>query len=121
MRTSQIQRMIEKMTISGAVTSQLIQSAYGRVDKQVDLFYLAMQMVQPLNNPDFRGLVEFDPASREAAALSALKEQVLKPADPKNPAYRNAPDVLRAILRIEQELKGRPTRRVAHERAPVAR
>ena len=121
MRTSQIQRMIEKMTISGAVTSSLIQSAYGRVDKQVDLFYLAMQMVQPLNNPDFRGLVEFDPTSREAEALSALKEQVLKPADPKNPSYRNAPDVLRAILRIEQDLKGRPTRRVVAEPAPLAR
>jgi hypothetical protein len=121
MRTSQIQRMIEKMTLSGAVTSQLIRSAYGRVDKQVDLFYLAMQMVQPLNNPDFRGLVEFDPTSREAAALSELKEQVLKPADPQNPAYRNAPDVLRAILRIEQDLRGRPARRVAHAAAPLAR
>jgi serine/threonine protein kinase len=121
MRTSQIQRMIEKMTLSGAVTSHLIQSAFGRVDKQVDLFYLAMQMVQPLNNPDFRGLVEFDPTSREAEALSALKEQVLKPADPQNPVYRSAPDVLRAILRIEQDLKGRPTRRVIYEAAPLAR
>jgi hypothetical protein len=121
MRTSQIQRMIEKMTLSGAVTSQLIRGAYGRVDKQVDLFYLAMQMVQPLNNPDFRGLVEFDPTSREAAALSELKEQVLKPADPQNPAYRNAPDVLRAILGIEQDLRGRPLRRVVQAAAPLAR
>jgi len=121
MRTSQIQRMIEKMTLSGAVTSHLIQSAYGRVDKQVDLFYLAMQMVQPLNNPDFRGLVEFDPTSREADALSTLKEHVLKPADPRNPVFRNAPDVLRAILRIEQDLRGRPARRVAQEPASVGR
>lgn len=121
MRTSQIQRMIEKMTLSGAVTSQLIQGAYGRVDKQVDLFYLAMQMVQPLNNPDFRGLVEFDPTSREAQALSALKEQVLKPPDPQNPTYRNAPDVLRAILAIEQELKGRPMRRMAAATVTVFR
>jgi hypothetical protein len=121
MRTSQIQRMIEKMTLSGAVTSTLIQGAYGRVDKQVDLFYLAMQMVQPLNNPDFRGLVEFDPTSREAAALSALKDQVLKPADPKKPVYKTAADVLRAILRIEQELKGRPAMRPMPEPARVAR
>lgn len=120
MRTSQIQRMIEKMTLSGAVTSQLIQGAYGRVDKQVDLFYLAMQMVQPLNNPDFRGLVAFDPAGREAEALSILKEQVLKPRDPHNPTYRNAPDVLRAILRIEQDLKGRPVRRISQEPAGAA-
>lgn len=121
MRTSQIQRMIEKMTLSGAVTSTLIQGAYGRVDKQVDLFYLAMQMVQPLNNPDFRGLVEFDPTSREAAALSALKEQVLKPADPKKPTYATAVDLLRAIMRIEQELKGRPLVRPIAEPARAVR
>jgi hypothetical protein len=121
MRTSQIQRMIEKMTLSGAVTSTLIQGAYGRVDKQVDLFYLAMQMVQPLNNPDFRGLVEFDPTSREAAALSALKDQVLKPADPKKPVYKTAADVLRAILRIEHELKGRPAMRSMPEPVRIAR
>jgi len=67
------------------------------------------------------GLVEFDPVSREAAALSELKEQVLKPADPQNPTYRNAPDVLRAILGIEQDLKGRPARRLAYAAAPLAR
>ena len=56
---------------------------------------------------------------REAEALSALKEQVLKPPDPQNPTYRNAPDVLRAILRIEQDLKGRPVKRTAPETVTV--
>ena len=78
MRTSQIQRMIEKMTLSGAVTSHLIQSAYGRVDKQVDLFYLAMQMVQPLNNPDFQNQV--------AGAVSTFLQ------DPKSLSVTIAPD-----------------------------
>jgi hypothetical protein len=108
MRTSQIQRMIEKMTLSGAVTSHLIQHAYGRVDKQVDLFYLAMQMTNPLANPDFTGLVTVDPDSKEAAALAVLKEEVLKPRDPQNPTYRTAADVLRAVMRIEQDLKASP-------------
>jgi hypothetical protein len=108
MRTSQIQRMIEKMTLSGAVTSHLIQHAYGRVDKQVDLFYLAMQMTNPLANPDFSGLVTVNPDSKEAAALAVLKEEVLKPRNPQNPTYRTAADVLRAVLRIEQELNGGP-------------
>jgi len=106
MRTSQIQRMIEKMSLSGAVTSQLITGAYGRVDKQVDLFYVAMQMTQPLNNPDFRGLVAFDPTTKEAEALSLLKEEVLKPRDPQRPTYKTAADLFRGLLRIEQELKG---------------
>lgn len=115
MRTSQIQRMIEKMTLSGAVTSQLIQGAYGRVDKQVDLFYLAIQLTNPLANPDFKGLVEMDPDSPEAAALLAVKEEVLKPRDPNRPTYRTAADVLRAILRIEQDLqRGRPPARPAN-------
>jgi len=108
MRTSQIQRMIEKMTLSGAVTSHLIQHAYGRVDKQVDLFYLAMQLTNPLANPDFKGLVEMDPESREAAALGAMKEQVLKPRDPTHPTYRTAADVLRGIIKIEQDIQRGP-------------
>ena len=108
MRTSQIQRMIEKMTLSGAVTSHLIQHAYGRVDKQVDLFYLAMQMTNPLANPDFTGLVTVDPDSKEAAALAVLKEEVLKPRNPQNPTYRTAADVLRTVLRIEQDLRATP-------------
>jgi serine/threonine protein kinase len=121
MRTSQIQRMIEKMTLSGAVTSHLIQSAYGRVDKQVDLFYLAMQLTNPLANPDFKGLVEMDPDSREAAALAAIKDEVLKPRDAARPTYRTAADVLRAILRIEQEIqRGSPAIRLkAQQPAPV--
>ena len=121
MRTSQIQRMIEKMTLSGAVTSHLIQSAYGRVDKQVDLFYLAMQLTNPLANPDFKGLVGMDPASREAAALTAMKDEVLKPRDPTRPTYRTAADVLRAILRIEQEIqRGLPALRpMAQQPEPV--
>ena len=55
MRTSQIQRMLYKMKSSGLVTSQVISEAYQRVDKAVDLFYLAVQMnavrfERPLND-----------------------------------------------------------------------
>ena len=105
MRTSQIQRMLHKMTSTGTVTSQLIHEAYGRVDKQVDLFYLAVQISQPLHNPDLVGLVRYDPSSREAHALSQLTQDILKPADPQNPRYRTAADVLGGIRHIELALR----------------
>jgi len=105
MRTSQIQRMLYKMTATGTVTSQLINGAYGRVDKQVDVFYLAVQISQPLHNPDLVGLVNFDPASRPAQALTRLTHDILKPPDPKNPIYRTAADVLAGVRRIEHEMK----------------
>jgi hypothetical protein len=105
MRTSQIQRMLYKMKSSGLVTSQVISEAYQRVDKAVDLFYLAVQMNQPLNNPDFEGLVHFDVNSREAKGLERLTHDILHPADPAKPPYRTARDVLAGIRTLERSLK----------------
>jgi serine/threonine protein kinase len=100
MRTSQIQRMLEKMTLNGAVTSPILNDAYGKVDKAVDLFYLAVQINSPLSNPDFRGLISFDPDSEEATALAHVTNEVLKPADPSNPHIKTAQDLLHAIRGI---------------------
>ncbi|MDB5331224.1 MAG: hypothetical protein JWP03_2375 [Phycisphaerales bacterium] len=105
MRTSQIQRMLYKMTVTGAVTSQAMHEAYGRVDKQVDLFYLAVQINQPHHNPDLAALVKYDPASFEAAAIGELTKDILKPADPANPKYRTAEAMLDGIYRIKQSLR----------------
>lgn len=102
MRTSQIQRMLRQMTRSGEVTSKLISDAYQRVDKAVDLFYLAVQMNNPLANPDFEGLVKFNPQSREARELAALTQDILKPAVPAAPIFRSAKDILEGICRIEK-------------------
>jgi hypothetical protein len=105
MRTSQIQRMLYKMKSSGLVTSTVISEAYQRVDKAVDLFYLAVQMNQPLNNPDFEGLVQFDVNSPEAKGLEKLTHEILHPADPAKPPYRTARDVLAGIRNLERSLK----------------
>jgi hypothetical protein len=101
MRTSQIQRMLLHMTRSGEVTSRIIADAYARVDKAVDLFYLAVSMNNPSANPDFEGLVDYDPGSKAARALARLTQDILKPADPANPTYKTARDVLGGIQRIE--------------------
>ncbi len=100
MRTSQIQRLLEKMTTTGEVTSSILNSAHGKVDKAVDLFYLAMQINSPLGNPDFAGLVRMDPASVEAAALARITQEVLKPKHPDRPTIQTAGDLLKSINRI---------------------
>jgi hypothetical protein len=105
MRTSQIQRMLYRMKSSGLVTSQVISEAYQRVDKAVDLFYLAVQMNQPLNNPDFEGLVQFDLNSPEAKGLERLTHEILHPVDPSRPPYRTARDVLAGVRNLERSLK----------------
>lgn len=105
MRTSQIQRMLLKMSSNGTVTSKIINDAVGRVDKQVDLFYLAVQINQPLHNPDFASLVEFDPSSAEAEALAELTQDILKPPDSAHPKYSSAGEMLAGIRRLDAGLK----------------
>lgn len=117
MRTSQIQRMLYRMKSSGLVTSQVISEAYQRVDKAVDLFYLAVQMNDPLSNPDFQGLVDFDPQSIEAYGLDRLTHDILKPADPLHPPYRDAKDLLIGIGDLERNLRGNDGAATADEPA----
>lgn len=111
MRTSQIQRMLEKMTSDGLVTSQILNDAHGKVDKGVDLFYLALQINNPLTNPDFRGLVKVDPSSDEALGIADVTQDVLKPRDASNPTIKSARDLLRALEVLGFALKGRGLRR----------
>ena len=111
MRTSQIQRMLDRMSTAGAVTSNLIREAYQKVDKQVDLFYLAVQINQPTVNPELRELIQYDQFSPEAMELARLTSAILRPPNPTHPRYRTAADVLSEVLRIEADLKsGRVSR-----------
>jgi hypothetical protein len=104
MRTSQIQRMLGKMSESGQVTSEDICRSYGKIDKAVDFFYLAVQINNPHANPDLRGLVTLDKNSDQAAELAALTAQILRPEDPANPPFKSARDIYNGILEIERKL-----------------
>jgi hypothetical protein len=104
MRTSQIQRMLEDMTLSGAVTSTAIKKAYHQVDPAVDFFYLAVQINSPQSNPELAGLVNFDPDSDEAKALAHLTQDILKPRDPQHPPYHSARQILEGIEEVAQSL-----------------
>lgn len=100
MRSSQIQRMLEEMTLSGQVTSHVISRGQQRADRAVDFFYLAVQFNNPHANPDLAGLIEFDSNGEDARHLRQLTEQILRPVNPAQPAYRSAKDILHGIERL---------------------
>ena len=110
MRTSQIQRMMGKMTASGQVTNEEIRASFNRIDKAADFFYLAVQINSPLSNPDFRGLVTHNPDSEEARELALLTEQILRPADPLHPRFTSAREILLGIEEAAHRL-GRTLRK----------
>lgn len=100
MKTSQIQRMLEHMSSSGQVTSEVLLRGRQKVDKAVDLFYLALQFKAPNSNPDLADLIQFKPGSDEAHKLSKLSEEVLRPANAVAPTFRSAKDLLHGVERI---------------------
>ncbi|HEY8748148.1 MAG TPA: hypothetical protein VIM11_09255 [Tepidisphaeraceae bacterium] len=105
MKTSQIQKMLDRMSSAGSVTSSVIRDAYQRVDKAVDLFYLAVQIGQPTANPDLRELIRYEKFSPEAVGLSGLTDAILRPANPNLPRFKTARDVLDELVHIENDVK----------------
>lgn len=108
MRTSQIQRMLSQMTVSGHVTSDIIRRSHQKVDKAVDFFYLAVQFNYPHANPDLADLIQYDPDSADARALAQLTAEILRPPNPTRPGYRSARDILNGIERIRYQLSLMP-------------
>lgn len=110
MSTSQIQQVLGRMIDSGRLTSSVLAAARGKVDKAVDVFYLALQMKHPDRHPDLSAFIQVDPASEEARLIGALSDGVLRPSDPKRPKYVSARDVSQALARIERKLSGRESK-----------
>ena len=105
MRTSHIQKMLFSMTQSGQVTSQHLATKHGKVDKAIDLFYLALQFTTPHGNPDLAGLIHHEPEGAQAREIGKLSAAVLRPEKPDEPVYRSAKDVLRALELVEEKLR----------------
>jgi hypothetical protein len=107
MRTSHIQRMLGKMLDTGECTSRVMKDIHGKVDKNVDAFYLAVQIARPDTHPEMRHLIRYDADSAEARMLAALTAAILRPKNPGKEHYKTVADILRGIRRIEQKLAGR--------------
>lgn len=103
-KTSQIQRVLGAMKNKGLVTSHVINNGYQKVDKAVDLFYLAVQLNNPHVNPDIKPFIHYESGSPEAFEISGLVEQVLRPKDLDNPVYKTAADLLEGLNRIGKKL-----------------
>jgi len=104
MTTSQIQKTLGKMSQNGQVTSKVLQSGYRRVDKAVDLFFVALQINTPLKNPDFRFLVKMDENNPMAGLISELTGEIFRPKAPHNPPFKSASDIFKGLKMIEDHL-----------------
>jgi hypothetical protein len=99
--SSVIHHDLKMLQESGKVTSSLFRNCYRRMDPAIDLFYFALQMNKPHWNPDFRGLVDYEPKDSASIELSHLRRDVLRPPNPDQPIYRTARDIHNAIADIE--------------------
>ena len=104
MNTSQIQRTMGRMRDAGRLTSDVIVSAHGKIDKAVDMFYLSLQISKPVSNPDLMPFIQFDPGSEVAKRIRLLTNAILRPNDPNRPHFISARDVLGGLQRVERKL-----------------
>jgi len=118
MTTSQIQKTLGKMSQSGRVTSRILRSGYRKVDKAVDLFFVALQMNKPLKNPDFANLIDFDKDSDEAALIHKLTEKIFRPRDPDNPPFKSAKDICKGLEVIQGLLSDPNAKSKADDQIP---
>jgi hypothetical protein len=100
MQTSQIQKMLCRMSDQGLVTSNVLLQGRHRVDKAVDLFYLAVQFNRPHGNPDFVGLIDYNSKSLEARHIKQFTDEVLRPTDGARSPYQSATDILQGLYRV---------------------
>ena len=104
MNTSQIQRTMGRMRDAGRLTSDVIVSAHGKIDKAVDMFYLSLQISKPVSNPELLPFIRFDPGSEVAQRIRLLTSAILRPSDPNRPHFISARDVLAGLQRVERKL-----------------
>lgn len=113
MRTSKIQRMLGKMLEQGQVTNHSFTCVHHKADPAIDTFYLALQINKPTHNPQFAHLIDYDPGTRQAQAISSLTAAVLRPKERDDAPFETADDVLRGIERIQRRLLDEPARKPA--------
>lgn len=113
MRTSKIQRMLGRMLEQGRVTNRSFTCVHHKADPAIDTFYLALQINRPTHNPQFAHLIDYDPRSTQAQAISSLTAAVLRPKDRDDAPFQTADDVLRGIERIRRRLIDGPARKPA--------
>jgi len=104
MNTSQIQRTMGRMRDAGRLTSDVILSAHGKIDKAVDMFYLSLQISRPVSNPDLLPFINYSPDAPVARRIKLLTDAILRPSNPNRPHFISARDVFIGLQKIERKL-----------------
>ena len=104
MNTSQIQRTMGKMRDAGRLTSDVIVSAHGKMDKVVDMFYLSLQISKPVSNPELLPFLRYDAEAPVAKRIKLLTDAILRPTNPNRPHFISAHDVFIGLQKIERKL-----------------
>lgn len=121
MNTSQIQRTMGRMKDTGRLTSDVLLSAHGKMDRAVDMFYLSLQITHPVTNPELRHLIQYEKGGTVATAIKSLVAQILRPPDPERPQYISAADVHRGLLELSSANAPSPRRGRRKRRAAPAK
>jgi len=117
MNTSQIQRTMGRMKDAGRLTSDVLLSAHGKMDRAVDMFYLSLQITHPVSNPELRHLIQYEKGGPVAVAIKGLVAEILRPPDPERPRFISAADVHRGLVALSA---GKTVSRRRGRRAAVA-
>jgi len=100
MNTSQIQRTMGRMKDTGRLTSDVLLSAHGKMDRAVDMFYLSLQITHPVSNPELRHLIQYEKGGPVATAIKGLVAEILRPPNPERPRFISAADVHRGLASL---------------------
>ncbi|MEE9404536.1 MAG: hypothetical protein V3V20_06555, partial [Algisphaera sp.] len=100
MNTSQIQKTMGRMKEKGRITSDVILSAHGKMDRAVDMFYLSLQITHPVTNPELRALIRYRKGSEIANQIKELVAQILRPSEPEKTKFISAADVHQGLVRL---------------------
>ncbi|MDX1682686.1 MAG: RIO1 family regulatory kinase/ATPase [Phycisphaeraceae bacterium] len=104
MSTSGVQKVMGRLIDAGQITSTELIRNHRKMNPAADLFYLTLQLKHLHKHPDYRGLIEYDPESEEAARVEKLAQEVLRPKNPKQPTITAARDLLERVEKIEMEI-----------------
>jgi hypothetical protein len=110
---------LQRQQAKGLVTASQFANCHQPPTPALDLYALLTNMTQPHDNPDFRGLVRFDPESDQARALSRLRRRAVRQDDQQaTPNYDEARPIREVRdLCVELGVPVEPTPRVRREDA----
>ncbi len=105
MRTTQVQRTLERYVQQGHVTAPYFTNAVFKVDKAVDLFFLVLQFTAPHENPDLKDFIAYTKNSKEDYELHKMTNRLFSPEDLEPGKVYTAAHVANAVRIIRKRIE----------------